>query len=102
MPGERRELSDAEKEQVRVLFDKCYLCALTLDGYEPREIQYDHIYAYADGYSQDLQNFAPVHASKDPAKRNCHKDKGRKSPYQYKEETTIRFSCAPWRRKSMA
>src|SRR5260370_2026784 len=52
-------------------------------------MEYDHIYAYAEGYSQDLGNFAPVHASKNASKRNCHKQKGRKSPYQYKEELRI-------------
>ena len=88
---QRRVLTDEEKMQVRTQFqDTCYLCEETLDGYTDSEIQYDHIYAYADGYSQDLGNFAPVHASREPGKHNCHKLKGRKSPYQYKEEMRIR------------
>jgi hypothetical protein len=94
MSAERRELTEAEKAQLRGQFSDCYLCETTLAGYGPGEIQYDHIYAYADGYSQDLANFAPVHASKEPGKRNCHKEKGRKSPYQYKEELRIRKDMA--------
>lgn len=92
MATERRLLTDQEKAQLRARFANCYLCETTLDGYADNEIQYDHIYAYADGYSQDLANFAPVHASTQPGKRNCHKEKGRKSPYQYKEEKRIRLS----------
>ena len=90
MAADRRELSDAEKAQVRARFENCYICGETLNDYEPTEIQYDHIYAFADGYSQDLSNFAPVHASREPNKRNCHKQKGRKSPFEYKEELRIR------------
>jgi hypothetical protein len=62
----------------------------SLDGYEESEIQYDHIYSYADGHPQEPSNFAPVHASREPHKRNCHKEKGRKSPYEYREELRIK------------
>lgn len=91
MPVERRVLTEEEKVHVREQFQNtCYLCGTTLGGYEDNEIQHDHIYAYADGYSQDIANFAPVHASTSTGKRNCHKAKGRKSPYEYKEELRIR------------
>jgi hypothetical protein len=36
-----------------------------------------------------LSNFAPVHASGDPNKANCHKAKGKKSPVDYREELRI-------------
>ena len=89
--AERRILTDADKAEVRDRFQPmCYICDTTLDGYEPSEIEYDHIYAYADGYPQDLPNFAPIHAARDPAKKNCHAGKGRKSPFEYKEELRIR------------
>lgn len=87
---ERRILTEEEKEQVRSNFNNlCYLCETSLEGYGPDEIEYDHIYAYADGYPQELSNFAAVHASSLPGRRNCHRDKGRKSPYEYKEELRI-------------
>lgn len=87
---ERRILTEEEKQQVWVDFGNlCYLCGTSLEGYDPDEIEYDHIYAYADGYSQDLSNFAPVHASSRAGRKNCHQDKGRKSPYEYREELRI-------------
>ena len=60
-----------------------------MDGYTRNEIQFDHIYSYADGYPQDLNNFAPVHASKTDGKLNCHKAKARKKPVDYREELRI-------------
>jgi len=89
-PGTRRVLTPEEKQQIRQQFgNTCYLCTESLDGYGDAEIQYDHIYAFAEGYPQDLSNFAPVHASRDSTKRNYHAAKGRKSPYEYKEELRI-------------
>ena len=89
--AERRLLTEAEKADVRSRFaSTCYICGMTLDGYDPSEIEYDHIYAYADGYSQDISNFAPIHASRSQDRLNCHAAKGRKSPYEYKEELRIR------------
>jgi hypothetical protein len=90
MSAPRRILTDDEKKQLLGKWKKCYICETPFEGYSDSEIQFDHIYDYASGYSQDLSNFAPVHASKDPSKRNCHKDKGRKSPFEYKEELRIR------------
>lgn len=90
-PGTRRILTPEEKQQVRQQFQNtCYLCEGSLDDYGDAEIQYDHIYAFAEGYPQDFSNFAPVHASRDDAKKNCHAAKGRKSPHEYKEELRIR------------
>jgi hypothetical protein len=87
---ERRVLSENEKLELLKKHKVCYICLGTLEGYPPEEIEFDHIYNYADGYPQDLSNFAPVHASKDPRKLNCHKRKGRKSPYEYREELRIK------------
>lgn len=86
----RRVLTPQEKLKLRAKHHVCYICIEPIDGYEENEIQYDHIYNYADGYPQDLSNFAPVHASKDSNKRNCHKDKGRKSPDEYREELRVK------------
>ncbi len=86
---QRRTLTSAEKQQLRAKWPQCYICEETLDGYGDQEIEYDHIYDFAGGYSQDLSNFAPVHASTDPSKKNCHKGKGRRSPYDYKEYLRI-------------
>ena len=86
---ERKILTEEEKI---ILLDKhkdCYLCQQTLDGYNRDEIQFDHIYSFADGYAQDLNNFAPVHSSKIEGKLNCHKSKGRKKPVDYREELRI-------------
>lgn len=69
---------------------ECYLCQQTLGGYNRDEIQFDHIYSFADGYAQDLSNFAPVHSSKIDGKLNCHKSKGRKKPVDYREELRIK------------
>ncbi|GAH41806.1 unnamed protein product [marine sediment metagenome] len=87
MPKEqRRVLTQDEKSELLNKHRVCYICLKTLEGYSSEEIEFDHIYNYADGYPQDLSNFAPVHASKDPRKLNCHKAKGRKNPYEYREE----------------
>lgn len=85
----RRILTQEEKEQLLQTNKNCYICQSTLEGYEPTEIQFDHIYNYADGYPQENSNFAPVHSSKDERKLNCHKSKGQKSPIQYREELRI-------------
>lgn len=91
MPKEERKiLTQDEKSKLLKKHKICYICLKTLEGYSPEEIEFDHIYNYADGYSQDLSNFAPVHASKDLRKLNCHKAKGRKSPYKYREELRIK------------
>jgi hypothetical protein len=87
---ERRILTVEEKHTVRQNFSNlCYLCDGSLEDYEDNEIEYDHIYAYADQYTQELSNFAPVHASRIPTKKNCHAQKGRKSPYEFREELRI-------------
>ncbi len=87
MPKEqRRVLTQDEESELLGKHSACYVCLKTLEGYSPEEIQFDHIYNYADGHPQELSNFAPVHASKDPRKLNCHKAKGRKTPYEYREE----------------
>lgn len=85
----KRILSTSEKNELLTQFSNCYLCNNSLTGYNKDEIQFDHIYNYADGYSQDISNFAPVHASPDDRKLNCHKNKGQKSPISYKEELRI-------------
>jgi len=86
---QRRILTEAEKAQLRKKWPVCYICEEPLNGYDEQEVEYDHIYDFASGYSQDLSNFAPVHASGDPAKRNCHRGKGRRNPYEYKEYLRI-------------
>ena len=86
---ERRQLTEEEKEKLRSRWQSCYICETSLEGYNDTDIEYDHIYNYAEGYSQELSNFAPVHSSKDASKRNCHAAKGRKSPFAYKEELRI-------------
>ena len=86
----RRVLTQDEKSELLSKHEVCYMCLKTLEGYSPDEIEFDHIYNYADGYPQDMSNFAPVHASKDPRKLNCHKAKGRKSPHEYREELRIK------------
>lgn len=87
---EKRVLTQDEKSELLSKHKVCYICLRTLEGYSPEEIEFDHIYNYADGYPQDLSNFAPVHASKDARKLNCHKAKGRKTPYEYREELRIK------------
>ena len=87
---ERRVLIETEKEDLLRKHPNCYICDESLDGYSREEIQFDHIYAYADGYPQELSNFAPVHASKDERKLNCHGAKGRKPPIEYREEVRIK------------
>ena len=87
---ERKVLSQDEKSNLLNKHKACYICLKTLEGYPPEDIEFDHIYNYADGNPQELSNFAPVHASKDPRKLNCHKAKGRKSPYEYREELRIK------------
>jgi hypothetical protein len=85
----RRVLEEDEKQALLSDHINCYICNTTLAGYNNDEIQYDHIYNYADGYDQQTSNFAPVHSSKDERKLNCHKAKGQKSPIQYREELRI-------------
>ncbi|MBE9502039.1 MAG: hypothetical protein IMY87_06395 [Chloroflexi bacterium] len=87
---ERRIPTPEEKRQLRKQWPVCYICETSFDGYDDSEIQYDHIYAYAKGYPQELSNFAPMHASPHPGKLNCHKDKGTKAPIEYKEEFRIK------------
>lgn len=87
---ERRVLTEPEKEDLLNNHSNCYICDATLEGYTKDEIQFDHIYAYADEYPQDLSNFAPVHASKDERKLNCHASKGRKAPIEYREEIRVK------------
>jgi hypothetical protein len=88
--NERRILTEEEKVQLIAQYSSCYICQSPLENYDRDEIQFDHIYAYSDGYPQDLVNFAPVHASKNPLKLNCHKAKGRKKPVDYREELRIK------------
>ena len=90
MEEKRRVLTPEEKKQLRQQWPQCYICEESFDGYDESEIEYDHIYAYAKGYPQDLQSFAPIHASNQLGKRNCHKAKGVKSPIEYKEEVRIK------------
>lgn len=89
MSEERRVLTTEEKEELRARHTVCYICLDPLENYTVEEIEYDHIYNYADGHPQELSNFAPVHASPDPNKANCHKSKGKKSPVEYREELRI-------------
>ena len=86
----RKVLTPNEKSELLSKHKVCYICLEPLDNYESDEIEYDHIYNYADGYSQELSNFAPVHASSDTRKQNCHAAKGRKSPFEYREELRIK------------
>ena len=88
---ERRVLTQEEKTSLLNNHKDCYICLKRLDGYSPEEIEFDHIYNYVDGYPQSLSNFAPVHASSDLRKLNCHRAKGRKSPCQYREELRIKL-----------
>lgn len=93
MPKERRILTDEEKKYVCEQYEHCcYICGLTLDGYDEGEIQYDHIYAHTAEIAggEELDKFAPIHASSNPAKRNCHSGKGTKSWVEYKEEIRIK------------
>ena len=87
---EKRTLTEDEKQTLLSKHSICYICLEPLEGYERSEIQFDHIYSYADGYSQELANFAPVHASTKENKLNCHSAKGRKSPAEYREELRIK------------
>jgi hypothetical protein len=89
MKEERRVLTLLEKEELRIKHKVCYICLEPLENYGQDEIQYDHIYNYDDAYPQELSNFAPVHASNNPNKANCHKSKGKKSPVEYREELRI-------------
>jgi len=90
MTEKRRILTPEEKGKLRQQWPKCYICEEDFEGYDESEIEYDHIYAYAKEHPQDLEYFAPVHASNQPGKRNCHKAKGTKSPMEYKEEIRIK------------
>ncbi|MBI5043993.1 MAG: hypothetical protein HZC10_09265 [Nitrospirae bacterium] len=87
---ERRILTEEEKQDLLAKHKNCYICLESLEGYSREEIHFDHIYNYADGYLQDLSNFAPVHTSKDERKLNCHAAKGRKAPIEYREEVRIK------------
>ena len=86
----RRILTDDEKYQLLEKYKNCYICQKPLKGYDLNEIEFDHIYSYTSGSTQDLNNFAPVHASKNNDKLNCHKEKGRKKPVEYREELRIK------------
>ncbi len=86
----RRILTAEEKKHLRKKWPQCYICEQNFDDYDDTEIEFDHIYAFGKGYSQDLEYFAPVHASILIGKRNCHKAKGIKSPIEYKEELRIK------------
>lgn len=91
MPSDRRVLTDEEKAQIRTKYgNRCYICEEPLDNYEDSEIEYDHIYAHVWESGEDLSNFAPIHASKNPSRKNCHKGKGTKTWYEYKEELRIK------------
>jgi len=93
MPKERRILLDEEKKYVREKYGNCcYICELALDNYDDGEIQYDHIYAHAAEIAggEELDKFAPIHASSNPDKRNCHSGKGTKTWFDYKEEIRIK------------
>ena len=83
-------MTEEEKKELLEKHKNCYICNDTLEGYSREEIQFDHIYNYADGYPQDLSNFAPVHASPDERRLNCHAAKGRKAPVDYREEVRIK------------
>src|SRR5258708_11376105 len=85
----RRVLTSEEKAELLAKHTDCYICLEPLVNYAEDEIEFDHIYSYADGHSQELSNFAPVHASDDSRKKNCHRNKGRKSPFDYREEVRI-------------
>jgi hypothetical protein len=89
MKEDRRVLTAEEKAELRKKHGVCYICLDPLENYEADEIQYDHIYSFADGYPQELSNFAPVHASDELNKANCHKSKGKKSPVEYREELRV-------------
>lgn len=76
-------LTEEERQQARNKFNNlCYVCLNSLEGYESDEIQFDHICAFADGYSPGLYGYAPVHASTRSGMKNCYQDRGRKSPYE--------------------
>jgi len=90
MDKDRRILTEEEKISLLDKYKECYICQESLEGYRRDEIEFDHIYAFADGYPQDISNFAPVHASNNPLKLCCHRAKGRKSPIDYKEELRIK------------
>jgi len=94
---ERYIPTEAEKNQLREKYGNCcYICDASLEGYDDTEIQYDHIYAHATDIAggENLGNFAPIHASSDPAKRNCHAGKGTKTFFDYKEELRIKNKLA--------
>jgi hypothetical protein len=86
----RKVLTQEEKNEIMENNKNCYICLQTLNGYSKEEIEFDHIYNYEDGHPQELSNFAPVHASKDIRRLNCHKAKGKKSPFEYREEIRIK------------
>jgi hypothetical protein len=93
LPHDRRKLTDDEKKLVRKKYgNSCYVCEVTLDGYDDSEIQYDHIYAHESKIpgGEELDKFAPIHASSNPEKRNCHAQKGIKPWFEYKEEQRIK------------
>ena len=89
MLKDRYILTEPERQSLLNKYKECYICQQPLEGYDRNEIEFDHIYAYADGYPQDVNAFAPVHASSNTAKLCCHRAKGRKSPVDYREELRI-------------
>jgi len=94
---ERYIPTDEEKKQLREKYGNCcYICDGSLNGYDDAEVQYDHIYAHAADIAggESLANFAPIHASSDPAKRKCHAGKGTKTFFNYKEELRIKSKLA--------
>ncbi|MBY8987762.1 MAG: hypothetical protein KGD61_04860 [Candidatus Lokiarchaeota archaeon] len=68
MSKEKRRILTQDEKSSLLNNKECYICLISLDGYSPEEIQFDHIYNYADGYPQSISDFAPVHASGDPRK----------------------------------
>lgn len=47
----RRQLTDGKERQLREKWQLCYICETPPEGYDANEIEYDHIYGYAEGYS---------------------------------------------------
>lgn len=97
MSRERRILTDEEKELIRKKYNNsCYICEESLDGYDEGEIQYDHIFSHVSQIAggEELDKFAPIHASSNPAKRNCHGGKGTKTWPDYKDEFRLREEFA--------
>ncbi len=45
----RRILTQDEKSSLLNNHKECYICLKSFEGYSPEEIEFDHIYNYADG-----------------------------------------------------